>query len=632
MKTNSFQNHAQILLSLLCLSSASALLRHNVEDLSSAPDTPPLMRRQADNGTFAVTGVQGAGVQPRLEIRELERDADSWNLYVLGMQRFQATDQSDKLSYYRLCGIRGRPYEAWDGVEATGNSEDGYCAHVSNIFLTWHRPYLALYEQVLFEHVMDAANSFPTGEVRQRYISAARRWRMPYWDWAVEQEDGSSVYPQSVSTPEITVTLPNGSATIRNPLYSYRFHPVSEEDFFFNPFASWLETLRSPSGSTQNAVSRNQDIGSQLDANRNSAMNRLFNLFANYDNFTQFSNEAWTFGNVRNADSLEGLHDVIHGMTGGNGHMTFLDYSAFDPLFFLHHTMMDRCFALWQVMNIFTGQVEPVAAVSDTFTINVGEMVDGNTPLTPFHMDSSGKLFTSNDVMDTMSLGYTYPELANNTGRSTVVAKIRELYGSNAVSGGPVKRNAPAQRVSQAATKQQVHSAPGEVVEGRLQHYLANIVSTKFAMNNSYAIYIFLGDVQSEDPKTWPLCPNMVGTHAVFAGYAGAASSSKRSVEHNSMKVTGSIPLTDGLLQKVHNGDLPGMSNAEVGSYLRESLKWRVALMDGTAVNAEDVADLAITVVSAQVQPSEAEDEFPSWHNFKELKSITHGRPGGHRG
>lgn len=83
---------------------------------------------------------------------------------------------------------------------------------------------------------MDAANSFPSGVVRQRYVSAARRWRMPYWDWAAAQADGSGVYPKSVTTPSVTVTLPNSSATIRNPLYPYRFHPVvSEADFFYNP-------------------------------------------------------------------------------------------------------------------------------------------------------------------------------------------------------------------------------------------------------------------------------------------------------------------------------------------------------------------------------------------------------------
>jgi len=55
-------------------------------------------------------------------------------------------------------------------------------------------------------------------------------------------------------------------------------------------------------------------------------------------------------------DSLEGVHDTIHGrflyllllltMTdinpgtigGDGGHMGIVDYAAFDPIFFLHHT------------------------------------------------------------------------------------------------------------------------------------------------------------------------------------------------------------------------------------------------------------------------------------------------------
>jgi hypothetical protein len=46
---------------------------------------------------------------------------------------------------------------------------------------------------------------------------------VPYWDWASE-----SVLPDIVSTQEtVTVTTPSsGSQEIKNPLYSYTFHPV----------------------------------------------------------------------------------------------------------------------------------------------------------------------------------------------------------------------------------------------------------------------------------------------------------------------------------------------------------------------------------------------------------------------
>lgn len=50
---------------------------------------------------------------------------------------------------------------------------------------------------------------------------------------------------------------------------------------------------------------------------------------------------------------------------------------------------------------------------------------------------------------------------------------------------------------------------------------------------------------------------------------------------------------------------------------------------DGTPINAGDVADLTVTVVSAEVEPAASIDQFPSWSNFEKLTRITPGKPGG---
>lgn len=60
-------------------------------------------------GSFSVTGVQSGrnsdGSLPiRKEIRQLQQDADQWNLYLLGLERFQGVDQSQLLSYYQIAG------------------------------------------------------------------------------------------------------------------------------------------------------------------------------------------------------------------------------------------------------------------------------------------------------------------------------------------------------------------------------------------------------------------------------------------------------------------------------------------------------------------------------------------------
>lgn len=120
-------------------------------------------------------------------------------------------------------------------------------------------------------------------------------------------------------------------------------------------------------------------IGPILDNSRISFRDRLYNLFTFYNNYSEFSTESYTFGTAfRNADSLESIHDVIHGATGSGGHMTYLDYSAYDPIFWLHHMMVDRVFALWQTINP-DSFVKPTAAFQDSFTIPQGTILDGST-------------------------------------------------------------------------------------------------------------------------------------------------------------------------------------------------------------------------------------------------------------
>lgn len=118
------------LLSELCatvIGSQLPLRKHEVEDASSLMSN--IGRRQEP--TVAITGIQTYGVQPRLEIRQLEARPDQWNIFLLGLRRFQQTDQSNLTSYYQIAGIHGRPYNAWDGVpSAPGQDSPGYCTHV----------------------------------------------------------------------------------------------------------------------------------------------------------------------------------------------------------------------------------------------------------------------------------------------------------------------------------------------------------------------------------------------------------------------------------------------------------------------------------------------------------------------
>jgi tyrosinase len=83
---------------------------------------------------------------PRLEIRTLQQNADQWNLYLLGMERFMAKSKDDKLGYYQVAGVHGRPFQTWNNFPTPLVNQAGFCPHGSTLFGSWHRPYLAIYE------------------------------------------------------------------------------------------------------------------------------------------------------------------------------------------------------------------------------------------------------------------------------------------------------------------------------------------------------------------------------------------------------------------------------------------------------------------------------------------------------
>ena len=61
-------------------------------------------KRQGPGSYYAITGATG-GVHPRLEVRELEKTGEMWNLYLLAMRDFQAIDQNVIDSWYQIAGM-----------------------------------------------------------------------------------------------------------------------------------------------------------------------------------------------------------------------------------------------------------------------------------------------------------------------------------------------------------------------------------------------------------------------------------------------------------------------------------------------------------------------------------------------
>ncbi|OTB08796.1 hypothetical protein M426DRAFT_7516 [Hypoxylon sp. CI-4A] len=584
------------------------------------------LRKRAPSQSLIVTGIPHVDGQAqfRPDIRDLQKDEDRWSLYILALSWMQYTDQESSFSWYQITGIHGAPALTWADVQPTpGNEHSGYCTHVSILFPTWHRPYLALYEQVLYNIVQFIASLYPP-ELQDRFQRAAVAFRIPYWDWAATPPDGVSALPLSVGgSPMVNISGPNGIQSISNPLFSYTFNPFNGSTFPDFPYNVWRETKRAPRPvNSANATSNNSFVAHAFDVHLPSIQQRLYNIFANYPNYTTFSNEAWVpYNNNGTYDSIESLHDVIHTVGGGvYGHFAIIAYSGFDPLFWLHHTNVDRIFAMWQVLYN-NSYVVPQSAVYSSHTTSPGQVEDVQTALTPFFVNET-HFWTSEMVRDHTVFGYTYADVANKS-RQEVITTINQRYGNFSPasmlrdssvtrehSGGQEthlsQRSPP--RVnglswnSQSSTRPSINAI---FTNDKYREWIANIRVSKHAMRSSFSIHLFLGEVPS-DASSWPVSPSLVGTLGVFAHRGTHGQMSRR-------KITGTVPLTSALVHMVTSGKIESLDVDNIEPFLKSNLELRVCLVNGTVVGAHEVDELKVQIVSSMVRAPKSEDELSEW-------------------
>ncbi|EGZ76806.1 tyrosinase precursor [Neurospora tetrasperma FGSC 2509] len=403
---------------------------------------------------FAITGVpttpsSNGAVPLRRELRNLQQNyPEQFNLYLLGLRDFQGLDEAKLDSYYQVAGIHGMPFKPWAGVPSDtdwsqpGSSGfGGYCTHSSILFITWHRPYLALYEQALYASMQAVAQKFPVeGGLRAKYVAAAKDFRAPYFDWASQPPKGTLAFPESLSSRNIQVVDVDGKTkSINNPLHRYTFHPVNPSPGDFS--AAWSRypsTVRYPNRLT--GASRDERIAPILANELASLRNNVSLLLLSYKDFDAFSYNRWDPNtNPGDFGSLEDVHNEIHDRTGGNGHMSSLEVSAFDPLFWLHHINVDRLWSIWQDLNP-NSFMTPRPAPYSTFVAQEGESQSKNTPLEPFWDKSAANFWTSEQVKDSTTFGYAYPETQKwkyssvKEYQAAIRKSVTALYGSNVFS------------------------------------------------------------------------------------------------------------------------------------------------------------------------------------------------------
>jgi len=457
----------------------------------------------------------------------------------------------------------------------------GYCVHGTDLFPTWHRPYVALFEQIIQQHAVEIANKYTTPDAAD-WKKAAADLRQPFWDWA------SNIIPpdEVIATAKVSIITSNGATSlVDNPFLRYRFHPI--EPTFPAPFSKWPTTLRQPTSTAPNAQSNVAQLKRRLGAQQRQITqdtNRLFSI----DSWSLFSNHSTDTGG--SSSSLESIHDSIHVLVGGSGHMAVVPVAAFDPIFFLHHCQVDRLLALWS-------SVHPDLWVPDE---------EVNDDLTPF-WNASTTFWASSNVRDFgNALNYTYPDFLAAGGADANVSLA-------SFSGGPA---------TQALFARPPGSGPSTAANSDpVPHWSARIRFNQYEIGGSFSVLLFILDVPS-NPEEYYTSPNYVGAFHAFVNTA--AEECTNCQNHAAVGVEGFVQINDAILEHADQGSLdPDV----VVPFLTKNLHWRVLKADGTVAQ---LPSLEVMVLAAPLTlPTGA--KFPVVGEPKHFHAITHGRPGGSR-
>ena len=274
-------------------------------------------------------------------------------------------------------GIHGLPYRRWPdedwnkdmSKDPIKGASKGFCTHTSILFLTWHRPFLALFEAKLWESVQLIAQGISPSDGQDRYLAAAKGFRLPYWDWA--RVDRFIFPAEALDAAQIWWSGPDSKNSIwprsgkYNPLHQAPLPASADQGVlgYGNPTRRQVNaekeqgkrlTDRERDDIMWDRVKQVQTQHAGLDiyardvvAARNLS-ERVANVLAAYQRFAPVTSNGYSFDQSKEQrtarkevwGSLEDLHNALHNLVGNGGHMGSIEASAFDPIFWLHHWLV----------------------------------------------------------------------------------------------------------------------------------------------------------------------------------------------------------------------------------------------------------------------------------------------------
>lgn len=387
-----------------------------------------------------------------------------------GIREMRSRPASDPTSWRFQANIHGT-------FDTPAHPTWNRCQHGTFFFLSWHRMYLYFFERIL------------------RDASGSPNLALPYWKWTDQR-----ALPVAFRQP----------ANASNPLYETRRAPRINEG------------ARLPASGVQTG----------------SAMSLM--------NFSSAPGSGLSFGGQRVTEpihmtgphgALENQpHDGIHVLVGGSGSanqhwMSFPETAARDPIFWLHHAMIDRLWKRW--LDRGGSRQNPV---------NNGAWMD--TPFAFFDENGQQVTMRGRDILDTVNqLDYRYDDDLPGSGvRVPFVAEVataarsaggngRTIFGDSGGEGmielGAAPKTVPVELGYEAAESIAVLARAEAVpVEERIVLTVEGVQFDDRSPGVVYEVYLNLPEGREPDYRSDYYVGNIaffgVGTHDPESGGHGA--------------------------------------------------------------------------------------------------------------
>ena len=366
--------------------------------------------------------------------------------YAVGVGLMMKRGISDTKSWWYFAAIHGDGPE-WASITAPPTvpplpSSDlqgwSQCQHATWYFPPWHRGYLIALENQVREDIVAAGGP--------------STWALPYWNYFdPKQFDIPPAFTQQTfPVAGLPPNSPPGIAGSPNPLYvSARYGPNGDGVVFVPTAAAGAAHPQDP----------NSDFAFGLvtvDCMSDPAYTNSFG-----GGPTGFEHLDSATGDLENNP-----HNLVHSYVGGfqgndqsneQGLMGNPLMAGLDPIFYLHHSNIDRMWAVW---NVTLKNANP----DDPNWLH-GPTTNGQPD---FQMPKDGTwwTFTPSDVADFTQLNYTYQEMAAPAGLVTPAqafsARLTALGAApaSAPTGGAA-RMTPSKKVELIGATQGIISVKG---------------------------------------------------------------------------------------------------------------------------------------------------------------------------